>query len=108
MAVVGHNWSAFIRFGGGIGLSTLGGVLVRMSPFPALATVSILLLLWIVLVRLLLAHRARATVLMMAVLGPLLWSFGLPHQSILAGVLGGLAVGLKTLPDWHREYAPSV
>jgi glycerol-3-phosphate acyltransferase PlsY len=108
MAVVGHNWSVFIRFGGGIGLSTLAGALIRMSLFPSLAALTILLLLWVVLVRLLHAHRARATVLAMAALGPLLWALGLPYQSILVGALGGLAVALKTLPDWHRQYTPRV
>ena len=108
MAVVGHNWSAFIRFGGGIGLSPLGGALIRISPLPSLAALFALVLLWTVLVRLLLMHRARATVLAMAALGPLLWALGLRDQSILVGVLEGLSVTLKTLPDWHREYTHRV
>lgn len=104
MAVAGHNWSAFIGFGGGIGLSTLFGALFRFSPQPAVIGLAILALLWLILVRLLHIHRARATILTMAVIGPLLWALGLPLPSILLGAMGGLMVILKTLPDWSRQY----
>jgi glycerol-3-phosphate acyltransferase PlsY len=104
MAVAGHNWSAFIGFGGGIGLSTLFGALFRFSPLPAVVGLVILALLWLILVRLVHIHRARATILAMAVIGPLVWALGLPWPSILLGAIGGLMVILKTLPDWSRPY----
>ena len=105
LAVIGHNWSAFIRFGGGIGLATLTGTLLRFSPLPAVEAVGILLPLWLVLIRLLRVHRARATILVMSIVGPLLWALGLPWPGILLGALGGVVVILKTLPDCNRRYA---
>nr|HID12897.1 glycerol-3-phosphate acyltransferase [Anaerolineae bacterium] len=104
MAVVGHNWSVFIRFGGGIGLSTLAGALLCLSPVLTLGALVALVLVWLTLVMLLRVHRARATILTMVVVGPLLWALGLPLHGILLGVLGGVVVILKTLPDWHRQY----
>jgi glycerol-3-phosphate acyltransferase PlsY len=104
MAVVGHDWSLFIHFGGGIGLSTLGGALLGLSPLATLEAGGALVLFWMILVRLLRVHRARATIGAMAALGPLLWALGFSVPGILLGVLGGVAVILKTLPDWNRQY----
>ena len=104
MAVVGHNWSVFIGFAGGIGLSTLFGALFRFWPLPAAVGLGILVLIWLILSRLAHIHRARATILTMAVIGPLLWALGLPWASVLLGAIGGLMVILKTLPDWSRQY----
>ena len=33
--VAGHNWSVFLRFEGGIGLSTLFGAMVGFAPLTA-------------------------------------------------------------------------
>jgi glycerol-3-phosphate acyltransferase PlsY len=35
-AVVGHNWSVYLRFTGGKGVATSFGALLAMTPFPAL------------------------------------------------------------------------
>ena len=104
MAVVGHNWSAFIGFGGGIGLSSLAGALLGLSPLVTLEALVALVLFWLILVRLLRVHRARATILAMVAAGPLLWALGLPPHGVLLGALGGMVVILKTLPDWNRRY----
>jgi glycerol-3-phosphate acyltransferase PlsY len=106
MAVVGHDWSVFIRFGGGIGLSTLAGALLYRSPAIGLGASAALLLLWVALTQLLHIHRARATVLTMAAVGPLLWALGFPIQDVLLGALGAVVVIVKTLPDWSRQYGP--
>lgn len=104
MAIVGHDWSVFIRFGGGIGLSTLVGGLLTLSPALTVAALAGMVLVWLALVRLLRFHRARATILVMLLTGPLLWALGFSPPGILLGVLGGAVVIVKTLPDWHREY----
>ena len=104
MAVVGHNWSVFIRFGGGIGLSTLAGTLLWLSPVLTLTALVALALVWVTLTRLLRVHRARATILTMIAVGPLLWALGLPLHGILLGVLDGAVVIIKTIPDWNRQY----
>ena len=104
MAIVGHNWSVFIRFGGGIGLSTLAGSLLALAPLPALEALVGLILFWLFLVLLLHLHRARSTVVAMALVGPLLWAMGMEPRMVLLGALGGVIVIVKTLPDWHRKY----
>jgi glycerol-3-phosphate acyltransferase PlsY len=104
MAIVGHNWSVFIQFDGGIGLSTLVGGLLYLSPTLTVAALVGMVLVWLALARLLHIHRARATVLVILLVGPLLWALGFSPPGILFGVLGGAVVIVKTLPDWHREY----
>ena len=104
MAVVGHNWSVFIRFRGGIGLSTLFGAIFYLSPVAAVVLLIVLLPTWLMLIKLLRVHRARATILLTAAVGPLLWLLQLLWPGILLGALGGMMVILKTLPDWNRQY----
>jgi len=104
MAIVGHNWSVFIHFGGGIGLSTLAGSLLALAPLPALEALVGLVIFWLILVLLLRFHRARSTVLAMVAVGPLLWALGMEPHAVLLGLLGGAVVILKTLPDWNRRY----
>lgn len=104
LAVVGHDWSVFIRFGGGIGLAKLTGAMLAADVLRALPTLVAAILLWLFLARLLHFHRARSTILVMTLVGPLLWILGAPLPAILLGALGGLAVIVKTIPDWHRKY----
>jgi glycerol-3-phosphate acyltransferase PlsY len=103
-AVVGHNWSVFIRFEGGIGLSSLAGALLYLAPLRTLGAAAALVLLWLILVKPLRVHRARSTILSMVLVGPLLWALGMPPHAVLLGVLGGAVVIIKTLPDWYRQY----
>ncbi len=104
MAVVGHNWSIFIRFGGGIGLSTLTGALLPLLPLHAFGALVASLIFWWILYKPLHIHRARATILAMIAIGPLLWALGFPPSGILLGILGGIVVIVKILPDWNRKY----
>ena len=104
MAVVGHNWSVFIHFRGGIGLSSLFGAIFYLSPLTALVMLIVLLPLWLVLIKPLRVQRARATILLLATAGPLLRLLQLPWPIVLLGVLGSAMIILKTLPDWNRQY----
>jgi glycerol-3-phosphate acyltransferase PlsY len=104
MSVVGHNWSVFIGFGGGIGLSTLLGAQLRFSLREAVVAVVILGLLLLALIKVLGGHRARATILASAVVGPVLWALRVPWPGILLGAVGGLVVIVKSLSDWSREF----
>lgn len=107
-AVVGHDWSVYIRFAGGIGLAKLTGCLLAISApewwLLALIAVLIAFALWLGLIRFVRVHRARATILVMALAGPLLWGLGFPLPVILLGTLGGVVVIIKTIPDWNRVY----
>jgi glycerol-3-phosphate acyltransferase PlsY len=105
MAVVGHNWSVLIGFGGGIGLTTVGGALLWSWPLQAGGAIVALIASWLFAVRVTHMHRARATIAALALAGPVLWAFGVPPSGILLGVLGGAVAILKTLPDWKREYS---
>ena len=96
--------SLFIRFAGGIGLSSLTGAMLCLSPWRTLEALVGAVLFWLILVRLLRFHRARATILTMVIVWPLVWALGMPPHGILLGVLGGAAVIVKTIPDWNREY----
>jgi hypothetical protein len=60
---------------------------------------------WLTLVKLLRVHRARSTILAMILIGPLLWVMATPPHALLLGVLGGVVVIIKTLPDWSRQYS---
>ena len=104
-AVVGHDWSIYIRFGGGIGLAKLTGALVALDPLRALTALVTVMILWLLLTRLLRFHRARSTILVMLTVGPLLWALGAPLHGILLGALGGTVVAIKTIPDWNRKHA---
>jgi glycerol-3-phosphate acyltransferase PlsY len=104
MAVVGHDWSIFIRFGGGIGLSTLTGAMLYLDPLRTLGAMVALVLFWLILTQLLHIHRARSTIVAMLAVGPLLWALGMPPNGVLLGALGGAVVIVKTIPDWNREY----
>ena len=106
MAVIGHDWSVYIHFDGGIGLAKFAGAMLCLSPLPTLIALGILVPSWLILMGLLQVHRARSTILVVAAVGPLLWALGLPKHGILLGVLGGAAVIIKTLPDWNRQYGP--
>ena len=103
-AVVGHDWSVFIRFEGGIGLAKLSGAMLCLSPLLTLETLAILVPAWLILMGPLRVHRARSTILVTAAVGPLLWALGMPPHGVLLGVLGGAVVIIKTMPDWNRQY----
>ena len=105
--IVGHDWSVYIRFAGGIGLAKLAGCLLAISASQwllALIAVLVTLALWLGLIRFARVHRARSTILVMALAGPLLWVLGFPLPVILLGVFGGIVVIIKTTPDWNRVY----
>lgn len=107
MAVVGHNWSILIGFDGGIGISSLAGAMVYLVPRTAAVAAVVLLVFWVALVWPLRIHRARATIVVMALVGPLVWGIGgaeATSQTILLGILGGAVVAIKTIPDWDRQY----
>jgi len=104
MAVVGHDWSVFIRFGGGIGLSKLTGALLCLDPLPTIGALVGVALFWLILVKLLRLHRAHSTILAMVTIGPMLWALGMELPGVLLGALGGVVVIVKTMPDWNREY----
>jgi glycerol-3-phosphate acyltransferase PlsY len=104
MAIVGHDWSAFIGFGGGVGLTTVGGALLYHWPARVLVVGLLLVVVWLFLARVAHVHRARTTVATLLLAGPALWVGGIPLNGVLLGALGGAVAIVKTLPDWNRQY----
>jgi glycerol-3-phosphate acyltransferase PlsY len=104
MAIVGHDWSVFIGFDGGIGLADLAGATLAFDWLRALGSGGTFILLWFVLTKVLHFHRARATIFGMLVFALMLWLLGMPSPGLAMGALGAAIVIVKTLPDWNRVY----
>ena len=102
-AVVGHNWSAYIGFRGGVGLSTLVGMLAAQAPLPTAGALVVAVPVWLG-ARRLLRHDARSTALTMVLVVPLLALAGAPLPALASGLLGALAVAAREVGDWRREY----
>lgn len=103
-AIVGHNWSVYIRMKGGIGLSTLYGSLLFFQPLTVTAAILILLAVRQLAVKILHLHRNRVAIFCMLLLPLILWGLALRPEGILLSAIGGLAVIFKTIPDWNRVY----
>lgn len=103
-AVVGHNWSVYIRMKGGIGLSTLYGSLLFFQPLTVTAAILILLTVRQLAVKKLQLHRNRIAIFCMFLLPFILWALASRPEVILLSAIGGLAVIFKTIPDWNRVY----
>jgi glycerol-3-phosphate acyltransferase PlsY len=104
-AVWGHNWSVYIGLRGGVGLSSIAGMLLALAPLPTLGALFAAILVWAG-ARRLLGHDARSTAATMAVAPLLLALFGQPPAGMAAGTLAALAVIGKALQDWRRTYRP--
>lgn len=105
-AVIGHDWSLYIGLGGGIGLSSLFGMLLWQAPLATVAVGGGFVGLWLAL-RKLLHHEARSTMIASLAVPALLVALGQPWPVIASGSLGTLVVIAKSSGDWHRTYEAS-
>lgn len=103
-AIIGHNWSVYIRMKGGIGLSTLYGSLLYFQPLIVTGTVLIIVAIRMFLVKILHFHRNRVTIFCMLIFPLILKFLTLRTEGILLCAIGGLVVIIKTIPDWNRVY----
>jgi len=106
MAIVGHNWSVYIGLAGGVGLSSLLGGLLALSPSTGLLAAVVLALIFLAVNRVL-HHSPRSTIVVMLLVGPLLWILRQPLQVIALGAVGALPIIVKELGDFHRVYESS-
>ncbi|MBC7264999.1 MAG: glycerol-3-phosphate acyltransferase [Chloroflexi bacterium] len=102
-AVVGHNWSPFIGFYGGIGLSLLFGLFLLLQPL----VIPVVFLAWLVLY-LALRHRPRSMGLAILVLGPTLLLLSQPEHLVALGFLASIPVFLKHVPDFGKPETPVI
>ena len=92
-AVAGHCWSAYVGFAGGMGLSTLGGLLLWQQPLVLPIAVALWVLAYLLLRNSRSAERSRrsprAVMLMAVLMAPVFWLLGnFGHASLEAAALG--------------------
>ncbi len=99
MVTAGHCWPIYTGFHGGMGLTTLGAILLYLQPLAVLAGVPLWFVLYIVI-----RHSPRTTMVLMLTVTLLLWLLGEPLAVIVLGLLAGGIVLIKHIPDVNRVY----
>jgi len=98
-AVIGHCWTIFAQFRGGMGLATFGGALLAANWFAFVIGLGLLLLLTITI-----HHSARASVFTGIVIAPVFWLFNLRGLELWIALAGGIVIAVRFLIDWNRQY----
>jgi glycerol-3-phosphate acyltransferase PlsY len=98
-AVVGHCWTVFAQFRGGMGLATAGGTFLAVSPLTFLISLGLLILLVLVI-----RHSARASVFTGILIAPVLWLFNIRDISFWVTLGAGVVIAIRFLIDWNRKY----
>lgn len=99
LAVIGHCWPVFAQFRGGMGLATMGGGLLAVSPLGFLAALGTLILLLLVI-----RHAARASLFAGLVIPVLFWLIGLHGTELWIAAMCGLVIAVRFTIDWNRKY----
>ena len=89
-AIIGHCWSVYIGFAGGMGLSTMGGLFFWQLPWAPFLAAAMWGLLYLAV-----RNSPRAVMLMTVLMAPLFWlawRLGYASPEVLALGLSGLAV----------------
>jgi len=89
-AIIGHCWSVYVGFAGGMGLGTMGGILFWQLPWAPLVGAALWGLLY-----LLQRDSPRAVMLMTVLMAPVFWvawRLGYASPEVLALGIGGLVV----------------
>lgn len=98
-AVVGHCWTIFAGFRGGMGLATAGGSILAVNPLAFFICLGLLILLVLVV-----RHSARASVFAGLLIAPALWLFNIRDSAFWVGLGAGMVIALRFLIDWNRKY----
>lgn len=98
-AVVGHCWTIFAGFRGGMGLATTGGALLAVNPLAFLISFATLLALVLVV-----RHSARASVFAGILIAPVLWLFNIRDAAFWVALGAGVVIAIRFLVDWNRKY----
>jgi acyl phosphate:glycerol-3-phosphate acyltransferase len=88
VAILGHNYTCWLRFKGGKGIATSAGVVIALVPYGLLITLAVWLIVFAASRYVSLASVVAALVLPLAV-----WAVGRsPTMITLCAILGGLAI----------------
>jgi glycerol-3-phosphate acyltransferase PlsY len=98
-AVAGHCWPVFAQFRGGMGLATMGGTLLAVSPLGFLLALGTLILLVLVI-----RHSARASFFAGFAIPVLFWLIGFRDTEFWLALFCGLVIALRFTIDWNRKY----
>jgi glycerol-3-phosphate acyltransferase PlsY len=98
-AVIGHCWTLFAQFRGGMGLATFGGALLAVDSFAFVIGLGLLLGL-----TLLIRHSARASVFTGIFIAPWFWLWNLRGVEFWIALVCGLVIAFRFLMDWNRKY----
>jgi glycerol-3-phosphate acyltransferase PlsY len=99
-AVVGHNWSVWLKFRGGQGLATTLGVLLALVPIEFAISFAI-----IVIVVLITSNMRLAAGVGLAFLPLIIWLFGGELSIIVYSVALPLFCSLKMIPRLRTDMA---
>lgn len=99
LAVAGHCWPLFAQFRGGMGLATMGGALIAISPLGFLIALGTLIALVLVI-----RHSARASLFAGLAVPIVLFLFGLRGDVIWLAAFSGLVIAIRFTIDWNRKY----
>ena len=99
LAVTGHCWPLFAQFRGGMGLATMGGTLLAVSPLGFLIALGTLVALVLII-----RHSARASVIAGLVIPLVFWLVGLRGTELWIAAACGLVVAVRFTIDWNRKY----
>jgi glycerol-3-phosphate acyltransferase PlsY len=102
-SIWGHNYSMFIGFRGGVGLSTITGAMAVLSPWSAVRGLALLGLTWLA-VRRVLRHDARSTIVVVTLMPALMWVMREPADVLAVAVFGAMPIILKEWADFDRHY----
>lgn len=98
-AVIGHCWTIFAGFRGGMGLATFGGSLLAVMPLAFLICLGLLLIMVLTI-----RHSARASVITGILAAPILWLLNIRDATFWIALGGGLVIAIRFLIDWNRQY----
>jgi glycerol-3-phosphate acyltransferase PlsY len=98
-AVIGHCWTVFAGFRGGMGLAAAGGSILAVSPLGFLICLGLLILLVLVI-----RHSARASVFAGILVAPALWLLDIRDVTLWVAAGAGAVIAVRFLIDWNRKY----
>ncbi|MBI4669397.1 MAG: glycerol-3-phosphate 1-O-acyltransferase PlsY [Elusimicrobia bacterium] len=99
LAIIGHNWTVFLKFKGGKGVATSAGVCVCLLPLPTLCAMAAFILGAAVSNHISVGSMSAAVILPAAGL-----AFGSPAALSLMAAVIGLLVFIRHIPNIKRLF----